>query len=69
MPWADSHAEYMLGDVPRKSCLIHLPYWDGWDHPDASFIPKTEVIRRIKQKEKAEAYMRKVQQERRAGAT
>ncbi len=43
---ADGHALYMLADGP-KSCLIHLPYGDGYQSRNAQFVPKSEVIRRI----------------------
>jgi hypothetical protein len=46
MPMGDGAAAYMLADGP-KSCLIHLPYGDAWNHPDAKFLPKSEVLRRI----------------------
>lgn len=50
MPIADGHAEYMLADG-NPSILVHLPYGDAWDHPDVTFLPKKEVIRRIKNDE------------------
>jgi hypothetical protein len=53
---ADGHAEYMLAEAGRgtglKSCLIHLPYGDAWHHPEAKFLPKKEVIERIKGRER-----------------
>ena len=52
MPMGDGYAQYMVADAPRKSCLIHLPYGDAWDHRDASFIPKKEVIRSIEAEKK-----------------
>jgi len=45
-PVADGYAEYMLGDG-RKSILVHLPYYDGYQYVDVRFLPKAEIIRRI----------------------
>ena len=50
IPHADSHAVYMLADAPRGSCLIHLPYCDGWHSPYATKMTKAEVIKSIKQR-------------------
>lgn len=50
MPHADGCAYYMMADGPT-SCLVHLPYGDGWDSPNAQFLPKKEVIARIKRQE------------------
>ena len=47
MPIADGHAEYMLADG-NPSILLHLPYGDAWDSPDVKYLPKKEVIKRIK---------------------
>lgn len=47
MPFADGHAEYMLADG-NPSILLHLPYGDAWDHPDVTFLPKKEIVKRIK---------------------
>lgn len=55
MPIADGAAEYMLADG-NPSFLMHLPYGDAWDHPDVTFLPKKEVVKRIQ----GEAAMRKV---------
>jgi hypothetical protein len=45
---ADGYAEYMFMDGP-KSGLVHLPYGDGYQYRDVSFLPKTEILKRIKQ--------------------
>lgn len=47
MPIADGHAEYMLADG-SPSILLHLPYGDAWDSPDVQYLPKKEVVKRIK---------------------
>jgi hypothetical protein len=52
MPFADGHAQYMFADAKRGSCLIHLPYGDGWHDPNAKFLPKGEVIKRVKQQDR-----------------
>ncbi len=44
---ADGYALYVLADGP-KSCLIHLPYGDGYQSANVQFVPKSEVIRRVK---------------------
>ena len=44
---ADGHAIYMVMDG-RKFGLIHLPYGDGYQSRDVGFLPKAEIIRRIK---------------------
>ena len=49
---ADGYASYMFADRPRHSCLIHLPYGDAYDDRDVEFLPKKEVLARIKQDEK-----------------
>jgi hypothetical protein len=46
-PFADGAAQYMFADGP-KPCLIHLPYGDAWNNPDVKFLPKREVLNRIK---------------------
>lgn len=45
-PVADGYAVYMMAEGSR-SCLIHLPYGDGYHYRDVSFLPKAEIIRRI----------------------
>ncbi len=45
---ADGHAVYMMAEG-KKSCLIHLPYGDGYSYRDVTFLPKAEILRRIKQ--------------------
>jgi len=56
---ADGYAEYMLGDG-RKSILIHLPYYDGYQYGDVRFLPKAEIIRRIEaEKEFAKLFEKK----------
>jgi hypothetical protein len=47
---ADGSAQYMLAEG-RKSALVHLPYWDAYQYRDAKFIPKAEILRRIKMEE------------------
>lgn len=44
---ADGYAVYMLAEG-KTSCLIHLPYGDGYDYRDVQYIPKAEILRRIK---------------------
>lgn len=46
MPMGDGYAQYMIGDKGRSGILIHLPYGDAWDSPNAQYIPYKEVIRR-----------------------
>jgi hypothetical protein len=53
---ADGHAVYMMADGP-KSCLIHLPYGDGYQYLDVKFLPKKEIIKRMEnQKELAKLF-------------
>ena len=47
MPMGDGYAMYMLAEG-SKSCLIHLPYGDAWHSPDVEFLPKKEVLTRIR---------------------
>lgn len=47
-PVADGYAIYMLADG-KPSCLIHLPYGDGWHYRDVEFLPKREILKRIQQ--------------------
>lgn len=48
MPVADGQACYMFGDTGKAdSILVHLPYGDAWNSPDAEFLPRKEVLRRI----------------------
>jgi len=52
----DGYALYMVADVPKEvktsqSFLVHLPYGDAYQSRNVSFIPKTEIFRRIKTKE------------------
>lgn len=47
---ADGYAIYMLAEG-RKSFLIHLPFVDGYHYRDVEFLPKREILRRIKQEE------------------
>ncbi len=47
---ADGSALYMFADG-SKSCLIHLPYGDGYQYRDVAFLPKKEILRRIAQGE------------------
>jgi len=48
---ADGYALYMVADGP-KSCLIHLPYCDGYQSRNVQYIPKKDVIARIDAEEK-----------------
>lgn len=45
---ADGAAQYMLAEG-SKSCLIHLPYGDAYHYRDVGFLPKAEILKRIKQ--------------------
>lgn len=49
-PVGDGRAQYMLGDG-KKPCLIHLPYGDSYQYRDAEFLPKAEILKRIKQEQ------------------
>lgn len=51
-PHADGNAIYMFADGGKNSCLIHLPYGDGWNAPDVKFLPKKEVIKRMESRKK-----------------
>jgi hypothetical protein len=55
---ADGYAEYMLADGPT-SCLIHLPYGDGYSFPEVAFLPKKEILRRIDADAKFKSYWEK----------
>lgn len=48
-PYADGCASYMIADAPLGSCLIHLPYGDGWHDSNVEFIPKKEILKRANQ--------------------
>ena len=48
IPHADGYAVYMLAEG-KSSCLIHLPYGDGWNSPMAEGLTKKAVIKMIKQ--------------------
>lgn len=43
----DGAANYMVADAPRKFCLIHLPYGDGYNYRHVEFLPKKEIIEKI----------------------
>ncbi len=47
---ADGYAVYMLAEG-KKSILIHLDHWDGYSFPEVKFLPKKEILARIKQEE------------------
>lgn len=50
-PVADSRAEYMYAQAPgspRKDCLVHLPLGDAWEYRDVQYIPRAEIIRRLR---------------------
>ena len=51
---ADGCASYMFADAKGQSCLIHLPYGDAYQYPDAEFLPRGEILRRIQQQKKLE---------------
>jgi hypothetical protein len=59
---ADGYAAYMLADGP-KSCLIHLPYGDAYQYPDAQFLPKAEIMRRIESDKKMASIFAKKEEE------
>lgn len=46
---ADGHAAYMIAEGARKFFLIHLPYGDAYQYPDAQYLPKSEILRRADQ--------------------
>lgn len=48
---ADGAAAYMYAEVKGGSCLIHLPYGDGWDSPWSRSITQKEALARIAQQE------------------
>jgi hypothetical protein len=56
-PVADGHAHYMFADG-SKSFLIHLPYGDGYQYRDVDFLPKKEILKRIKGIEELAALFR-----------
>lgn len=47
---ADGYAVYMLAEG-KTSCLVHLPYGDGYEYRDVQYIPKAEILRRVKSEE------------------
>ena len=52
IPIADGHAQYMFAEGRgRDDGLIHLPYGDAWQSRDVQFLPRKEVILRLKQQE------------------
>lgn len=52
MPHADGYARYMLAEGQgRRDFLLHLPYADAYHSRDAEFLPKKEVIKRVRQDE------------------
>ena len=44
---ADGHAQYMFADGGEKSGLVHLPYGDAYQYRDVSFLPRSEILRRM----------------------
>lgn len=51
-PVADGYAEYMVVEGPGiRSFLVHLPYCDGYHDKDVEYIPKKEILARIKGRE------------------
>ena len=52
IPHADSFARYMMADAKKGSCLIHLPYGDGWHSPHAKNMPKRDAVRYIEQEKR-----------------
>lgn len=68
-PVADGYAEYMFADrtVGRESmsCLIHLPYGDGWNARDIEYIPEDVILERIEQKERQDRFWAEEMEKRR----
>lgn len=54
IPMADGYAKYMYADRANPH-LVHLPYGDGWHHPDVKFLPPKEVIRRMDESDRLDA--------------
>lgn len=52
---ADGYAMYMLADKGRGSILVHLPYADAYHSQNVEFLPRSEVVRRIKSSAKIHA--------------
>lgn len=47
---ADGYAAYMLAEG-RRSFLMHMPFGDAYQYRDVEFLPKAEILKRIKQEE------------------
>lgn len=58
-PMADGYARYMFADAGPKSALIYLPYGDAWHSMNVQYLPKNEVLRRIKAREELAALFAK----------
>lgn len=55
---ADGYAQYMFIDAGGKNWgLIHLPYGDGWNSPNAKHYPKKAIIDAIKSEKKFQKAM------------
>ena len=48
---ADGYAAYMIAEAGRKFALIHLPYGDAYQYPDAQFLPKSEILKRAQRED------------------
>lgn len=49
-PVADGYAVYMLAEG-SKSCLIHLPYGDGYQFPYVERLTKKDILENIQREE------------------
>lgn len=50
-PAGDGYAQYMYADRGAQSALFHLPYGDAWHAADVQYVPRAEILKRIKQQE------------------
>lgn len=51
-PIADGHAQYMFAEGRgRDDGLVHLPYGDAYQSRDAAFLPRKEILLRLKQQQ------------------
>lgn len=66
-PVADGHARYMYADRKGSPILVHLPYGSGWQARDIEFIPAREIIKRMNQQDKRNAWFREQAAKRKAG--
>lgn len=62
---ADGYAQYMFANRPagysgREKCfLFHLEIGDAWFDRDVEFLPKTEIMKRIREIQKMDEYFKK----------